>query len=86
MAMIDRDYGDEEAKKLWKKLKKKIPGKTLRQIQLNAAYICIYVTDDVSDFMLDLCYALNCILKLNPNPCLLPTLGAYNMFESNINP
>ena len=25
--LIDRDYGDEEAKKLWKKLKRKIPGK-----------------------------------------------------------
>ena len=37
----------------------------------NSTHI-IYVTDNVSDFMLDLCYGLNCILKLNPNPGLFP--------------
>ena len=32
----------------------------------------IYVTDNVSDLVLDFCYTLNCVLKLNPKPGLFP--------------
>ena len=34
--------------------------------------LSMYVTDNISNFVLDLCYALNCILKLNPKPGFFP--------------
>ena len=41
MNLIDRGYGDDEAKKLWKKLKKKIPGSILRQIHLSISSLIL---------------------------------------------